>query len=192
MLFTFFALLGWFYWSGIDLGVPARLHRHMMKLQPDYFVHAHPLAVAAALLVTLAWFVLLFNVKRTPERPVAIWAAGVTMIWALIGLLLVNYIDTGKTYRTMVMQLTAALPPRHGCIYSQSLGEPQRAMLHYFGNVTTERLEKNGPRPDCDLLITQDNWKTPGRLGPPWKLVWQGRRPGDKQERYRLYRQVGN
>ncbi len=190
MLFTFFAMVGWFYWMAIDFGVPNRLWKHMMKLQPDYFSAAHPIAVLVAVLITAAWFVLLFNIKRTAERPVAIWAAGVTAIWALIGLLLVNYIDTGKTYRTMVAQLVGALPPQHGCIYSQSLGEPQRAMLYYFGNVTTERLEKNGPRPDCDLLITQDNWKNPGELGPPWKIVWQGRRPGDKQERYRLYRQI--
>lgn len=190
MLFTFFATVGWFYWMAIDFGVPNRLWKHMMKLQPDYFSEAHPLAILCAVLITAIWFILLFNIKRTPERPVAVWAAGVTTIWALIGLLLVNYIDTGKTYRTMVNQLVAALPPKYGCIYSQSLGEPQRAMLYYFGNVTTERLEKNGPRPDCDLLITQDNWKNPGELGAPWKLVWQGRRPGDKQERYRLYRQV--
>ena len=190
MLFTFFAFVGWFYWMAIDFGVPNRLWKHMMKLQPDYFSAAHPFAILVAVLITAAWFVLLFNIKRTAERPVAIWAAGVTTIWALIGLLLVNYIDTGKTYRTMVAQLTAALPPQYGCIYSQSLGEPQRAMLYYFGNVTTERLEKNGPRPDCDLLITQDNWKTPGEIGPPWQIVWQGRRPGDKQERYRLYRQI--
>lgn len=190
MLSTFFVMVGWFYWTAIDIGVPTRLWKHMMKLQPDYFSAAHPLAIVTAAVITAAWFVLLFNIKRTPERPVAIWAAGVTTIWALIGLLLVNYIDTGKTYRTVVAQLVAALPHRHGCIYSQSLGEPQRAMLYYFGNITTERLEKNGPRPDCDLLITQDNWKKAGELGPPWKMIWQGRRPGDKQERYRLYRQV--
>ena len=190
MLFTFFALVGWFYWMAIDFGVPVRLYKHMMKLQPEYLSAAHPLAIVAAMLITAAWFVLLFNIKRTAERPVAIWAAGVTTIWALIGLLLVNYIDTGKTYRSMVAQLVSALPPKYGCIYSQNLGEAQRAMLYYFGNVTTERLEKNGPRPDCDMLITQDNWKNPGELGPPWKIVWQGRRPGDKQERYRLYRQV--
>ncbi len=190
MLFTFFALLGWFYWMAIDLGFPQRLHRHMMKLQPDYFASAHPLAIAAAALITIGWFVLLFNLKRTPERPVAIWAAGVTMLWALIGMILVSYIDTGKTYRSMVARLVAALPEKYGCIYSQSLGEPQRAMLYYFGNITTERLEKNGPRQDCDLLITQDNWKLPGKLGAPWVLIWEGRRPGDKQERYRLYRQV--
>ena len=190
MLFTFFALLGWFYWMAIDVGVPERLHRHMMKLQPEYFMSTHPLAITAAALITAGWFLLLFNLKRTPERPVAIWAAGVTMLWALIGLILVNYIDTGKTYRGMVGHLVAALPQKHGCIYSQGLGEPQRAMLYYFGNITTERLERSGPRPDCDLLVTQDKWKDPGRLGSPWKLVWEGRRPGDKQERYRLYKQV--
>lgn len=191
MLFTFFAALGWFYWTAIDIGVPQRLHRHMMKLQPEYFMSTHPLAITAAVLITAAWLVLLFNLKRTPERPVALWAAGVTMLWSIIGLVLVNYIDTGKTYRGMVAKLVAALPENHGCIYSRGLGDPQRAMLHYFGNVTTERLEKNGPRPHCDLLITQDNWKDPGRMSGPWTLVWEGRRPGDKQERYRLYRQSG-
>jgi 4-amino-4-deoxy-L-arabinose transferase-like glycosyltransferase len=189
-LFTVFAAVGWFYWSAIDLGAPDRLWRHMMKLQPDYLSTAHPVAVAAAVVFTLAWLVLLFNIKRTPERAVTIWAAGVTTIWALVALLLVNYIDTGKTYRAMVAQLVAALPEKHGCIYSEALGEPQRAMLDYFGNITTERLERNGPRPDCDLLVTQDNWNNPGEVGGPWKLVWEGRRPGDKKERYRLYRQV--
>jgi hypothetical protein len=87
------------------------------------------------------------------------------------------------------MRLSQALPSAHGCIYSQSLSEPQRAMLHYFANIITVRLEKSGPRPDCDFLITQDNWKDPGQAGGPWEMIWEGRRPGDKQERYRLYRQ---
>ena len=34
-----------------------------------------------------------------------IWAAGVTIVWTLVALLLVNYIDTGKTYRSMVAKL---------------------------------------------------------------------------------------
>ncbi len=189
MLFTFFILVGWFYWMAIDLGVPARLWRHMMKLQPDYHAHVHPLMIALAFIFTAAWFVLLFNVRRSPERPVVIWAAGVTTIWTLVALLLVNYIDTGKSYRSMVMQLSQALPSGHRCVYSQSLGEPQRAMLHYFANIITVRLEKSGPRPDCDLLIVQDNWKDPGEAGGPWEMIWEGRRPGDKAERYRLYGQ---
>jgi 4-amino-4-deoxy-L-arabinose transferase-like glycosyltransferase len=189
MLFTFFILVGWFYWMAIDFGVPARLGRHMMKMQPEFQAHTHPLVILLAFAFTAAWFVLLFNVRRSAERPVIIWAAGLTIVWTLVALLLVNYIDTGKSYRSMVAQLSQAIPDGHRCIYSQSLGESQRAMLHYFANIITVRLEKSGPRPDCDLLITQDNWKDPGQAGGPWEMIWEGRRPGDKQERYRLYRQ---
>ena len=62
-------------------------------------------------------------------------------------------------------------------------------MLHYFGNILTVRFEKPGKRPNCDLLIIQDNSKLPTQVSGSWKLIWEGRRPGDKLERFRLYRQ---
>ena len=189
ILFTFFAIVGWFYWTAIDLGIPSRLWKHMMEMQPAYQAGEGPFSVALAAIFTIAWLVLLFNVKRRPERPVIIWAGGITLMWALVTLLLVRYIDTGKTYRAVFSQLSQALPADHGCIYSRSLGEPQRAMLDYFGNILTVRLEKKGKRPDCDLLIIQDKWQFPSRVEAPWQLVWEGRRPGDKLERFRLYRQ---
>ena len=189
ILFTFFAVVGWFYWTAIDIGVPTKLWKHMMDMQPGYQTGGRAFMVMLAALFTIAWLVLLFNIKRRPERPVITWAVGITMIWALVALLLIRYIDTGKTYRTVFTQLAQALPPSHGCIYSQSLGEPQRAMLHYFGNILTVRLEKPGKRPDCDLLIIQDKWKFPAHAGGAWKLIWEGRRPGDKLERFRLYQQ---
>lgn len=190
MLFTVFALVGWFYWMAIDFGIPERLSDHMREMQPAYETGTHPLAVLFALAFTAVWLVLLFNIKRAPVRPVILWAAGNTVVWAIVSLLLVSYIDTGKTYRSMVAQLASAIPESRRCIYSQSVGDAQRAMLHYFGDILTVRLEKSGPRPDCDLLITQDNWKNPGRAGGQWEMIWEGRRPGDKQERYRLYRQM--
>jgi hypothetical protein len=145
--------------------------------------------VILAALFTFAWLLLLFNVKRRPERPVITWAVGITMLWALAALLLMRYVDTGSTYRTVFTQLARAVPAPHGCIYSQSLGKSQRAMLHYFGNILTVRLEKPGKRPDCDLLIIQDQWKSPTHVASSWKLIWEGRRPGDTKERFRLYQQ---
>jgi 4-amino-4-deoxy-L-arabinose transferase-like glycosyltransferase len=189
ILFTFFAIVGWFYWMAIDLGIPSRLWKHMMDMQPAYQSGGRVIVVILAAFVTFAWLLLLFNVKRRPERPVITWAIGTTMLWALVALLLVRYIDTGKTYRAVFTQLSQALPVSHGCIYSQSLGDPQRAMLHYFGNILTVRLEKPGKRPDCDLMVIQDNSKSPTHVGGSWKLIWEGRRPGDKVERFRLYRQ---
>jgi len=189
ILFTFFAIVGWFYWVAIDLGMPWRLWKHMMDMQPNYQSEGRVVVVVLAALFTFAWLVLLFNVKRQPERPVITWAIGMTMIWALVALLLVRYIDTGKTYRAVFTQLSQAVPASHGCIYSKSLGEPQRAMLHYFGNIRTARLEKPGTPPNCDLLIIQDRTKSPTEVGDSWHLIWEGRRPGDKLERFRLYRQ---
>ncbi len=189
ILFTFFAVVGWFYWAAIDLGIPERLWKHMMDMQPAYHPEGRSLAVLIAALFTLAWLVLLFNIKRRPERPVITWAIGITMLWALVALLLVRYIDTGRSYRVVFTQLSQALPSDQGCIYSQSLGESQRAMLHYFGKVLTVRLEKTGKRPDCRWMIVQDNkLKSPANVVGPWRLVWEGRRPGDKLERYRLFR----
>ncbi len=189
ILFTFFAIVSWFYWMAIDLGIPSRLWKHMMDMQPAYQSGGRAFVVILAALFTFAWLLLLFNVKRRPERPVITWAVGITMLWALVALLLVRYIDTGNTYRAVFTQLSQAVPASHGCIYSQSLGKPQRAMLHYFGNILTVRLEKPGKRPDCDLLIIQDQWKSPTQVGGSWKLIWEGRRPGDKFERFRLFRQ---
>jgi 4-amino-4-deoxy-L-arabinose transferase-like glycosyltransferase len=189
MLFTFFAVVGWFYWMAIDLGIPSRLWKHMMDMQPAYDSGGRALVVMLAALFTFAWLVVLFNVKRRPERPVITWAVGITMLWALAALLLMRYVDTGSTYRTVFTQLARAVPASHGCIYSQSLGKSQRAMLHYFGNILTVRLEKPGKRPDCDLLIIQDQWKSPTHVASSWKLIWEGRRPGDTKERFRLYQQ---
>ncbi len=152
ILFTFFAMVGWFYWAAIDLGLPQRLWKHMMDMQPAYHPEGRSLAVLIAALFTLAWLVLLFNVKRRPERPVITWAIGITMLWALVALLLVRYIDTGRSYRVVFTQLSQALPSGQGCIYSQALGESQRAMLHYFGKILTVRLEKAGPASQLQLV----------------------------------------
>jgi hypothetical protein len=65
-------------------------------------------------------------------------------------------------------------------------------MLDYFGNLTTVRIELPGARPQCDLLITQDNWRDTSVMGVPWEMIWEGRRPGDTQERYRIYRRLPN
>ncbi len=189
MLGTVFSAVIWFYWMSLEIGIPDRLSRHMNKLQPGYATGMHPAIIGLAVLCTACWFTLVFNIKRGPTRPVTIWAAAITTLWVLVALLMVKWIDTGKTYRTMVASLVEAIPA-HQCIYSQALGESQRAMLHYFAGVFTVRLENPGQRPDCDLLLEQGSWGSPGQPGGPWKKIWEGGRPGDKRERYRLFQRT--
>jgi hypothetical protein len=190
MVATFFCMVAWLYFSAIEWDAPRRLADHMLEMQPAYVPQVHALIIALAMLFSIGWLVLVFNVKRAPERPFILWAAGLTTVWALVAMLLVAWIDTGKTYRSVVAELAAVLPPERDCVLSQGLGEPQRAMLDYFSQITTVRLENPGEKPQCSLLLTQDSWNQLQAIGAPWELIWEGRRPGDRQERYRLYRRL--
>jgi 4-amino-4-deoxy-L-arabinose transferase-like glycosyltransferase len=188
MGFTFFILVAWVYWSGLELGLPPRLHAHLHRLQPGYTPGFKWLPFMFGALYTVAWFAVLARLKPGPQRPAFVWAAGVTVTWALLATLFIGWVDTGKTYRGMIRSLESALPSSYRCMSSRDLGEPQRAMLHYFADIVTYREETADRRRDCDLLLVQgtpqDGKAPPGN----WTKIWEGNRPGDKVERYRLYR----
>lgn len=187
MGFTFFVAACWFYWSGLELGIPARLHEHLHRIGPGYEPGFKWLPFSLGLAYTLAWFAVLFSFKRSPMRPVVVWAAGITTIWALTATLFVGWLDTAKSYRAMIASMQQALPRKYDCMSSRELGEPQRALLHYFAAIITHREEVPERRRNCELLLVQG--KTQEELAPrgAWRKIWEGARPGDKDERYRLY-----
>jgi hypothetical protein len=87
----------------------------------------------------------------------------------------------------MIESLAVELPDE-GCVASLHLGEPQRGLLAYFAQITTERLE-TVPDAGCRTLLVQ-GWRATGAPAPrpEWIAVWEGARPGDRKEFYRLYR----
>jgi len=189
MATTFFVVVGWFYWMALELGVPARLHAHLHRIQPGYTPGFKGFAFAVAAFYTLAWFVLLTQFKRIPARPVIAWAAGVTVIWAMLNTLFLPWIDTGKSYRSVFVSMQQHMPQPYRCVSSRNLGDSQRALLHYFSRIVTHREEVAASRRNCDLLLVQGIAKEEAVL-PGWRKLWEGARPGDKVERYRLYRRV--
>lgn len=187
MGFSFFVIVAWFYWSGLELGFPARLHAHLHRMQPGYDPGFKTLPFVLGAGYTLAWFGVLTALRRSPERSLFTWATGIATVWALLAILFVGWIDTGKSYRSMVHSLQQALPAKHRCISSRELGESQRAMLHYYGGIITYRDEIATRRRSCDLLLVQSNPRTETPPRGNWRKIWEGGRPGDKDERYRLY-----
>ncbi len=187
MFFFLFALTGWFYWMGMDAGIPERLHRHLMRMQPSYEPSYIAIRVLLAALVTAAWLWTIAHLKRTPERPVLAWTSGTAMLWALIMILFGNYMDTGRSYRLLSQQIKAAIPVRTPCVGSAGLGPSQRAMLHYFAGVVTQRAENPRARKNCPVLLLQTARALPRDLGPQWKLAFSGAREGDKKELYQLF-----
>ncbi|MBI3045614.1 MAG: glycosyltransferase family 39 protein [Betaproteobacteria bacterium] len=190
MTVTFFVVVFWFYWSGLELGVPARLHEHLHRIRPGYAPGFRWLPFALGAAYTLFWFAVLASFRKTPMRPVVVWGAGLTTIWALMATLFLGWADNVKSYRSVVASLQLVLPKQYDCLSSRNLGEPQRAMLHYFAGVITHREEVPGRRRACEFMLAQgtplEEFAPPG----PWQKVWEGARPGDKDERYRLYRRT--
>ncbi|MDP1675012.1 MAG: glycosyltransferase family 39 protein [Burkholderiales bacterium] len=187
MAFTFFILVGWFYWGALELGVPARLHAHLHSIRPGYDFGFHVLPFVLGLAYTAGWFVLVARLPRNPEQPLAIWAGGITAVWALLATLFIGWVDTTKSYRSVISDMQRAMPAQYNCIASRDLGESQRALLHYFAGIRSERLETK-PQSACDLLLVQGVPLDDMILPPQWQKIWEGHRPGDKDERLRLYR----
>lgn len=185
---TVFVIAAWVYWSGLELGVPARLHAHLHRLQPGYAPGFKLLPFAFAACYTIAWLVLLAKLKRSPERPVIVWAAGVTVLWGLAATLFLGWVDTGRSYRAVFTQLQQNLPAQIRCVASRNLGDTQRGMLHYYAGLITRREETTTNHAQCEFLLVQSTARDAPLAAPSWRMIWEGKRPGDKIERYRLYK----
>src|SRR5262245_43404361 len=187
MVFCFFALAGWFYWVALDLSFPARLHAHLMRLRPAYEPGWQLLKLAIAACTTAAWIYLIPRLPRSPYRAMTAWAGALALLWAFGAVLFIPWIDSANSYRSMMWAIRDAMPSSYRCMWSHNLGEPQRALLQYFAGIVSYREAEAGRKRDCDVLLVQGlrkNMYAPAQ----GELIWQGARPGDNNELYRLYR----
>lgn len=189
-LFTGLALAVWACWCAVDLGFATHLSALLQQKQPQYAPHVRLWLLVIAIALSAGWLMLISN-KAGPYRAAMIWAAGVATVWGLLGTLMVNWFDTGMSYRGMLFELAQSLPAGHGCIASRTLGESQRAIFEFFSDIVTERQESTSARKDCGLLMMQ-TLEQPSAPSPgePWALIWDGSRPGDYHEHFWLYRKM--
>ena len=190
LLFTALALAVWACWCAVDLGFPTRLSALLQQKQPLYASHVRLGLLSIAIVLSAGWLMLISNRPGT-YRPVMTWAAGVATVWGLLGILMVNWFDTGMSYRGMLSELAQSLPAGHACIESRNLGESQRAIFEYFSDIVTDRQENPSARKDCGLLLMQtlEQASAPSP-GEPWTVIWDGSRPGDYHEHFWLYRKM--
>jgi 4-amino-4-deoxy-L-arabinose transferase-like glycosyltransferase len=187
MTFALLAILLWWGWTGLLVDSPAKITQLLKDYRPGFepVLQVNQFWIAVA--VTLLWMVLVWRVGRSIRRSVINWAAGVTLLWLLAVTLWMPWLNSGKSYRLMVTSLKQALPAKYNCIYGIDIGDGQRAMLQYFGDITISKR----PKKDCTLMLVQGS-----SISPPvddkinWKSVWDGSRTGDKNERFWLYRRV--
>jgi len=188
MTFALLAILLWWGWAGLLLDNHAKVTSLMKEYQPGFVPVFQNPAVAIAFISTILWLVLVWRVGRSMRRAVVNWASGITLIWILAMTLWLPWLDSGKSYRGMVASLSAAMPADANCVArNASLGDAQRAMLHYYGNIITRR----DPARFCELrLIQGEKISRPLMDERRYEKIWEGSRKTDNHEQYRLYREI--
>ena len=169
----------------MNFGVPPKVAHNFARLAPGFVADGGFAVFTIATLLTLAWFWLIVASPRSPWRAVNHWAAGVTLVWVLLIVLWLPWIDYGKSYRSVAISLKRALPESGQCLAGRRVGAAQRASLQYFAGIVTVNADTRAGAA-CGLLLVQGNQRSrPAPAG--WHKLWEGHRPGDRSERLRLY-----
>ena len=187
MTFGLLAILMWWGWTGLLVDSPAKITYWLKEYQPGYEPSVSTPSFWIAVITTVLWIVLVWRVGRSMRRSVTNWAAGVTLLWILTMTLWLPWLESGKSYRKVVVALKHKLPTHYNCVSGEYIGDDQRAMLEYFGNITVRRHARNA----CNLLLIQEVGPAkPDLIDSNWQKLWEGSRTGDKNERFRLYRRI--
>jgi 4-amino-4-deoxy-L-arabinose transferase-like glycosyltransferase len=189
--FTILGSFVWLVWLASLTGFPYPLARNLARLVPGYEPHFKILSFVCAVAVTVCWVLLVrWRISRQPQvlwRSVVLSSAGTTLMWVLLMTLWLPFVNYSRTYRDVAQQIAAHLPSDYECISPVRLGDAQVATFAYFGDMHFSFTD------DCDVLLRQDraDYGEPSSISQyVWRLVWEGRRVADRDERFRLYERI--
>ncbi len=209
MVLTLLGGLVWLFWIAKLTGWPAQFAKNALKLVPGFKPEFGIVAFLVAAATTVGWiFLVHWRLSRQPSvlwRAVVLSSGGLILLWVLLMTLFLPDLNYGKSYASVAQQIAARLPADADCI-DTNVGAPQRASFAYFGHLPFAPVDGGA----CSYMLLQDSvgQKVPAQSGPmqngalvrggaalpfrgrDWTLLWEGRRPSDRDERFRLYRRV--
>jgi 4-amino-4-deoxy-L-arabinose transferase-like glycosyltransferase/diadenosine tetraphosphatase ApaH/serine/threonine PP2A family protein phosphatase len=182
--------LAWLVWLGVQLDWPGpllrKIHDRLPEFEPAFQVGPMLIALAA----TFLWFLWMLRQQRSlPLNALVNWTAGPVLAYLLAMTLWLPALESNMSYRHLAPLrevLQKSVSPG-ACVASVNLGEPQRAMFHYYAGLKTERRELNRGA-DCDWVLIQSEARrieTEKEPGPGLKLVWQS--VHSRKELFRLF-----
>ncbi|HEY0064287.1 MAG TPA: glycosyltransferase [Telluria sp.] len=192
MVLTMLAALLWLFYVAKLTGWPAQPAKNLLKLLPGFAPEFSWFPFLVAACATAGWvFLVQWRISRQPAvlwRAVVLSSGGLILLWVMLTTLFLQDINYSKSYASVARQLASSLPPGSSCI-DTNVGLAQRASFAYYGSLPFSR-----PGQHCGLRLLQDSVRTKDHkevMLPPesghWTLIWEGRRPSDRDERFRLY-----
>lgn len=189
----------WVAWAGQFFGQPSFLWSKVQAWSPEYKPVFEMAPFLIAVLFTVGWAQWMLKQSKTGAPLVAVnWAVGLCGMYLFLMTIGLPLMESRMSYRHLT-EVKAVLPADHGCIASTGIGEPQRAMFHYYAGVKTKRIDPvdKSKRDEfmkslnCDyFLIEHETFgkkkipEPPAEQGP-WKLIWEDMHSG--KELFRLY-----
>lgn len=181
----------WLGWIANQTGWPASIAKNSFKLMPGFVLDFNAFAFVVAFVATLLWVVLVhWRVSRYPSvlwRAVVLSTGGVILCWQLLMTLWLPWINYGKSYAGVANKIARQLPPTGHCV-NTNVGAAQRASFAYFGKINFAPYYNFV----CPYFLVQDNPNKKNDVqqfsSKQWVLLWEGRRPSDRDERFRLFK----
>ena len=188
MTFSVFAGMIWLSWSAMALGWPERLAQRVVVLRPGFTGQFDLSDFLLGLAATAWWIWLIFTAPRSPYRSLTHWTLGFTTLWLLATTLILPWFDYGKTYRPVAQAIAREMPAGQSCLAERGLTDAQRASLAYFIEIEPAAIDSTAGKA-CDwLLIGGDTRQELTAPSGKWTKVWEGSRPGDRKEKFRLFK----
>jgi 4-amino-4-deoxy-L-arabinose transferase-like glycosyltransferase len=188
MTFTFFVGIVWLGWSAMALGWPTKLASRVVILRPGFVGQVDLIALAIGIFATCWWVWLIVTAPRSPYRSLTHWTMGFTTLWLLATTLILPWFDYGKSYRPVAQEIAKILPSAPGCVAERGLTDTHRASLAYFVGIEPLLAESTAGKQCNWILVTGDTRPELAAPSGRWTLVWEGSRPGDRKEKFRLYK----
>ncbi|TCS36571.1 4-amino-4-deoxy-L-arabinose transferase-like glycosyltransferase [Paucimonas lemoignei] len=191
MILTTCAAFIWLGWIAKQTGWPAWLARNAFKLAPGFKPEFNLFVVLIAVAASIGWIVLVhWRISRRPSvlwRAVVLSSGGVILCWLLLMTLWLPWGNYMRSYAPVAHEMAEQLPPQ-SCVGS-TITPAQRASFAYFSKVPFQRIDGM----QCDYLLLSGSSRIKAdsqfrRYGDDWRLVWEGHRASDRNERFRLYR----
>jgi len=184
VLFLSLLSLLWLFWAGAHLGGPEPFAGRVERLLRDYDGQWETWQVVVGAMASTGAALLVAGLRRSPLRPLLAWCIGASVTWLLVIVLGGHWLETRFSYRPMAQSI-AAHWPAEGCVgATDDLRPAVAAALRAF---TPHEVTRGPPARRCAWVLT-----TVPRRGPKVpagvEVAWQGRRSGDRQESYALYR----
>jgi 4-amino-4-deoxy-L-arabinose transferase-like glycosyltransferase len=200
LVYSLTAMVLWVSWLTRMTSAPQAWSATLQRQVPGLASEFHIGPLFGALIVTAAWIWLVR--WRIVEHPKVLWrsvvlaSGGVTLIWVLLMTLLVNEVNYSRTYRAVASQLASAMASSaagpEACVEGDSLGLAQRASFAYFAGIHFAATDGDGnPLETCSLVLQQDSIRASShevdQRVKNLRIIWEGRRASDRDERFRLY-----